>query len=119
MISSSTRNAAFDGLRGWAAVCVVMFHRAAGHEAYASFSPLVKSVFLVGSRMVPIFFVLSGIFITSSLRIAFETRIRPRTDFALRRVFRIVPLWWLTLIWMYSLGQSSAEVLLANSVFFF
>lgn len=113
------RVAAFDGLRAFAAIYVVMFHIINAHPDFASMSVLAKSVVAAGANTVPIFFVLSGIFIMSSLRNLLETKTRPRTDFAIRRFFRIMPLWWILLIWMWWIGWLAPEVLFANSVFYF
>lgn len=119
METLDNRSTAFDGLRGFAAIYVVMFHLAYSHPDFASLSTIAKSIVIAGSRTVPIFFVLSGIFVTSSLRKILETKMRPLRDFVVRRFFRIMPLWWILLIWMFGLEQISSKVLFANAIFYF
>ncbi len=113
------RERAFDGLRGLAAVYVVVFHLAGNSSLFSSMSQIQKSILLVGSICVQIFFVLSGMFIVASLRKLMSTKTRPVRDFAVRRFFRIAPVWWILLIWMFAQGQISGKVLFGNSVFYF
>jgi peptidoglycan/LPS O-acetylase OafA/YrhL len=96
-----------------------MFHLTYSHPDFSSLSLFARSLVIAGSHTVQIFFVLSGIFITSSMRHLLETQKRPRLEFAIRRAIRILPLWWILLFWMFATRQISGEVFGANALFFF
>ena len=89
---------ALTGIRGYAALWVVLFHalglgKEAKLPAFQSPLPIVRSGFLG----VDLFFVLSGFVLMLTYGRSVSTRVGIR-DFAIGRVFRIMPLNWVVLL---------------------
>lgn len=102
-----------DGLRGVAAMWVVLFHaHAAGNVGrLADLMPLFLSQFLFewGSSGVAIFFVLSGFVIAHSLRDA-KMNASYILRFMVRRSIRLDPPYWFSIILVLSFAAITARV---------
>lgn len=106
------RNTQLDGLRGWAALSVAIYHginipSKAAHEAlmlpmqaqtssYAVATKLLVATFN-GSLAVVIFFVLSGKVLLESLMRARKSMPESSIDFTIKRILRIYPPLWVAL----------------------
>lgn len=114
---------AYDGLRGFCAIYVVLFHAFSNHPDFPTLSLYMRSFITVGFEMVPVFFVLSGFFVSRSLaslqndRSISETG--AQTAFILRRAARLMPLWFVLLLSLYFRDKIGSDVFLANLVFYF
>lgn len=107
-------------LRGLAALMVV-FHHARGF--YPLDSMLRTSGWSeVGSRGVDIFFVISGFVMAYSTRNydPSSSRTRQAIDFFVKRVIRVVPLYWIALLWdtKRTIWKGEANLDLAKDFFF-
>jgi peptidoglycan/LPS O-acetylase OafA/YrhL len=92
-----------DGLRGLAVLMVMAVHVSQCTEPLAE--EALRTLVENGVRGVQLFFILSAftLFSTSLQRFPFETW--PRRNFYLRRAFRILPLWWVSIA-LYSFAIS-------------
>ena len=80
-----------DCLRGISALGVMVFHYASFYAGWPFAPSLLDKI---GLYPVSVFYILSGL----SLAIAYQDRLVRATDvlaFSVKRLFRIVPLWWL------------------------
>lgn len=112
--ASSGRLAFADGLRGLAALWVVLFHCSeGGHlERLKAAMPSLASRFLFdwGHLGVPVFFVLSGYVMMHSVRgLAFTPRFAGR--FMLRRLLRLTPPYYASILFVvvYSVVKSGLQ----------
>lgn len=99
-------------LRAVAALMVVIHHAELG--TVMGFALGARHLFLVGSAGVDVFFVISGFIMLVSSRRLFGTKGAPAT-FLMRRVIRIVPLYW-AMTTVYVAGFLLAPSLLGRSV---
>jgi len=106
-----------DGLRGLAVTLVVLFHYAGGATSRQPVLRLIGEANKLGWSGVTLFFVLSGFLITGILQ---DTRGHKHwwRNFYLRRVLRIFPLYYLSLlvaaiigIWIYPTPLATHSVL--------
>ncbi len=111
-----------DTLRGFAAVAVIVFHL----RVIASGAPLMTPQWLVGvtnhifDAGVPLFFALSG-FLLTMLAPSYGKHRHPTASFYLKRLFRIAPLFYATILltyWWASVMPPMGK-LLANITFTF
>ncbi len=112
MPTHAARNATADGLRGVAAMLVVVYHLYINTEAALRPQlPIWLHDFLktLGGTGVFIFFVLSGFVISMSLRGA-QLSGRFAAMFALRRSVRLDPPYWAAIVLCMVLAQVSARV---------
>jgi peptidoglycan/LPS O-acetylase OafA/YrhL len=79
-----------DCIRGIAALCVVLEH--AGDHSFAAFRGFTHGIFSLGKFGVAVFFLTSGFVIPLSLE-----RTGSLKQFWISRVFRLYPLYWLSL----------------------
>ncbi len=93
---------ALDGLRGLAALAVVLFHLMLQGSPQSPPAIAVRSVFAVGWTGVDLFFVLSGFLITGLLVAAKGSSNYFRVFYA-RRTLRILPLYYAALIVLFGL----------------
>jgi len=115
---SSTRFTVVDGLRGIAALSVVLFHAVAAGHVDSVFNRLpswARNAFLLGENGVAIFFVLSGFVISHSL---FG---RPMSGgefarFTLKRSARLDPPYWASILIAVSFAYLSAKVVSGKEV---
>jgi peptidoglycan/LPS O-acetylase OafA/YrhL len=87
-----------DGLRGIATLMVVAIHTSqmVGNVHYGSFAcEIFRQYINEGARGVQLFFLLSAFTLFASSHKRFMTELSPKRNFYIRRVFRIMPLWWL------------------------
>lgn len=105
-----------DGLRGLAALSVVLFHlnlAIQSHHPHA-FPLFLEELFSTGYLGIQVFFVISGFVIAYSLR-EVQINLSFFSQFFLRRSFRLDPPYWmvifitLTLAWIASLTFKSEE----------
>jgi peptidoglycan/LPS O-acetylase OafA/YrhL len=101
-IQSSTLRFAFaDGLRGIAALWVVMFHLSKGHhiDKLKDYFPNIFRVVLLdsGSLGVAIFFVLSGYVMTHTIY-RYQVDLSFATNFTLRRLTRLSPPYYFAIL---------------------
>jgi peptidoglycan/LPS O-acetylase OafA/YrhL len=92
-----------DGLRGIAALMVVIFHFYSYPGGFYSEPSIFKKITEIGQHGVSLFFVLSGFVIT---RILINTRSNPEyfSSFFTRRILRIAPLYYIFLmVWFFAL----------------
>ena len=92
-----------QAVRGIAVIIVVFFHLAVMDRLYGG-GKLVHPVFYLGTAGVDIFFVISGFIMVYTTYAKFDDPGYVRT-FAIRRITRIVPLYWLlsALVFCFSL----------------
>jgi peptidoglycan/LPS O-acetylase OafA/YrhL len=89
-----------DPLRGLAALWVFVFHyRILLSEEFKSSLPGLISIFKMGDRGVPMFFVISGYCLSASAASAIR-RSEPPKSFLYRRALRIYPTFWLSIIFI-------------------
>jgi peptidoglycan/LPS O-acetylase OafA/YrhL len=84
---------AIDGLKGVAILMVIAFHvsRCVTSPFQLAYTdPLTRW----GANGVSLFFVLSAFTLTQSSVLRFASEASPRSNFYVRRTFRILPLWW-------------------------
>lgn len=112
------RNQVIDGIRGFVAIYVFIFHFLVT-ERYISKS--IKYFFSFSDLAVQVFFVISGYLIVDSFKrqLDFSSEKVILKKFYLNRFFRIIPLWWLLLGIMFILNEISSDVLFYNMSFLF
>lgn len=108
----SGRFTVVDGLRGIAALMVVLFHAvAAGHvdSLFALLPSWTRHMFLLGENGVAIFFVLSGFVISHSL---FDKEMSGAgvVRFTLKRSVRLDPPYWASILLGISFAYLSARI---------
>ena len=105
---NSSRNTALDGLRGIAIIAVILCHGSilGPNQTESSFAHAVLAVFDFGWAGVDLFFVLSGFLITE---IILSTRKNEgwMKSFFIKRVFRILPIYFLFLILLLALSVTA------------
>jgi peptidoglycan/LPS O-acetylase OafA/YrhL len=110
-----TRLDALDGLRGIAALAIVVLHVWMFDFGDAGKPPKTAADLAIGELRlgVPLFFVLSGFFVHRAfVAAALEGRRRPRLrHYALRRAARILPAYWLTLALSFVLLRAAGHPL--------
>lgn len=89
----TARYPGLDGLRGLAALGVVLYHYSVRYDQYLGHHPLPHVWFEEGSAGVLLFFILSGFVISLSLE-----RGRSAASFAVSRVARLYPTYWAALL---------------------
>lgn len=95
MINSDNRISAIDGLRGLAAMYVLLFHQL----QFVPFAyPWMHAFVDRGHYAVPLFFIISGFLIFPRLSSAKVRDPHWVRNFYIRRAARILPLWWLAVI---------------------
>lgn len=98
------RIASLDYLRGVMALSVMVYHYAVWSGVELASDSLLSKL---GIYAVAIFYILSGL----SLAIVYNGRINTKTDitqFFVRRIFRIVPLFWISVVSTLLLGYFGA-----------
>jgi peptidoglycan/LPS O-acetylase OafA/YrhL len=95
-----------DGLRGFLAVYVFLFHFHNFYQFHGSME-LISKVFSMGGGAPYIFFVISGFLLTRSY---LSTAPASYGKFYLKRFFRIFPTYWVICILTLILGQSSPNI---------
>ena len=101
-VRSNNRLASLDWLRGIASVWVLFYHLdvTMQKEKYFAAQPL-SDLAAVGYRGVDLFFLLSGFVMTLTLYGSKKERLHGMADFAIRRVFRIFPLYLIVFIALF------------------
>ncbi len=102
------RVATIDGLRGFVALYVALIHT----NQFGQTGPFTN-------LMVFIFFSISGYLVFGSMQRRFAVEQAPFKNFYLRRALRILPLWWLVLLFDYLRGTFDLKVLLLNATMLF
>jgi len=113
-MANPIRHTQLDGLRGFAAIAVVVFHsildrdptqdvrivRPTVQSLHGFYTLLTKSVFVLlsGETAVVLFFVLSGAVLFESLRQRQDAAVTSAIGFPLRRFFRLYPVFFACLI---------------------
>ncbi|MGQ9427665.1 acyltransferase family protein [Gilvimarinus sp. F26214L] len=94
--ADATRDSTLDGLRGMAVIAVILFHSSilGPNQAESSISKLLLVLLDLGWAGVDLFFVLSGFLITRIV-LAARTRKGWLKSFFIKRVFRILPMYFL------------------------
>ncbi|TGX50372.1 acyltransferase [Sphingomonas gei] len=123
--SSSTRLEALDWIRGIASMWVVLYHVDLTLQKAKYFGlPPLSPVTAVGYRGVELFFVLSGFIMARSYARGAAAGWHDAIDFAIRRIFRIFPLYLIVSIPLFvvaasaGIGRPPADVALDASLFF-
>lgn len=119
MTKIATRDQSLDGLRGFAALYVIFFHIVVNRPEFSQLPEIFRSIVLAGADMVSVFFVLSGYFIAESTSSLLANHPRPVRAFVIRRIFRIMPVWFLLLSYMFYASQIPLDVYFGNIFFYF
>ena len=103
MRNEAPRLSSLDALRGWAILSVMMVHAGLIVAPESAWLRLPTSQ---GGRGVELFYIVSAFSLMNSYVVS-QTAGRPFLlgEYALRRVFRIGPMWWLAILlycWVYS-----------------
>lgn len=107
MQPGSARLDFLDGVRGIAALAVVLGH--ACTQISATFRTSIEPYFYLGSWGVVLFFLCSGFILPVSLE-----RQGSLSSFWVRRFFRLFPLYWANLIAIIAIGNAEASRVLAG-----
>ena len=101
-----------DGLRGLAALVVVLQHAAqlVQNAGIGYYAPLLETINL-GRFGVVLFFLISGLVIPFSFRGE-----RPLRDFAISRLFRLYPAYWLSIPVLAALAVHNGRIITADMV---
>lgn len=89
------RFAFIDALRGWAFLAVLLFHIA---QRVQGMPRLIERLLLQGWAGVQLFFVVSALTLFLSLQQRKPGESRPVRSFFLRRLFRILPMYWCAIL---------------------
>ena len=103
--SASSRFAFADGLRGLAAMWVILFHMSEGRHLEvlrAEISAIYKYIFSAGHLGVPIFFVLSGFVMAYTTRNEI-INLTTATKFVVRRLVRLTPAYYFSIFLLLAL----------------
>ena len=118
------RLASLDSLRGWAAAYVIVYHTALMPNPALHTPAWAAPVVLAGGTGVTLFFVVSAFSLCLAAKPG-EDRGFPLAAYALRRFFRIAPLFYVALAasllrdhWQFSLSHSAAAIT-ASAAFVF
>lgn len=113
---SSSSLPSLQVLRALAALGVVFYHLDPGPQA-AGWRHLYQVLFARGHIGVDLFFVISGFIMVWTAPT--ESGVRPALGFLVRRVFRVVPLYWLmTLVWVYGVSHAGWPQLRQSLLFY-
>ncbi len=115
-IRNAARENGVEGLRGFAALCVLYTHLLTqdGIDSY-SISPTTWGIFECSQGAVLLFFILSGYVIGLTCQREFTAT--NWWDYIRRRVVRIVPLCWISLLLAMLVRPVDWAVFLANALF--
>ncbi len=116
MLKPEERFEALDGLRGFAALYVVVFHRLCFYPTSSQFSNRLLGY---GYGSVQLFFCLSGFLLAHTLKDAPRSAKSQLWDFWQNRFWRIFPLWSIIILLHQFLFGMAGDVLLANLTFIF
>ncbi len=89
-------------LRGYAILMVIAVHTA---QAFSDLPDVISKVLSQGARGVQLFFVTSAL----TLSMSWVARREKTPDFYVRRIFRIVPMFWIAIVfflWLNGMGPS-------------
>lgn len=114
--ASKKRVAGIDGLRGFAALYILLFHQLQEFDLGNSF---LNRFVRFGGSSVPLFFVISGFILLPSILKASNTDPKWISNFYIKRFFRIIPLWWAVLIIFSFITWISPAALVANLLMVF
>ena len=101
-----------DGLRGFAIIAVL-----AGHAA--EFVGINNDLIHLHSRGVQLFFLISAFTLFNSSKQRFDSEAHPRRNFYIRRVFRIIPMWWIAISLYVLLGYAQFQKALPSYTMLF
>ena len=123
-LTPSHRLGFLDSLRGWAAIYVILYHTALMPTPALPVPAWAAPVILSGGTGVTLFFVASAFSLCRAARPG-EDRGRALAAYAMRRFFRIVPLFYLVLAasvlrdsWLFSVGQAPATIAVNAALLF-
>lgn len=109
-----------NGLRGIAILMVVYFHASLLISPSSAF--ITQRIFLEHlSRGVQLFFIISAFTLFRSYELRKGKEKRAILNFYIRRFFRIIPFWWLTVLlyWVFERGHHTAFDAWATALMFF
>lgn len=111
-----------EALRGWAALYVVIFHLVRVPSPVLAVPFWASKIIALGGSGVTLFFIVSAFTLTFSMRLH-EKEAHPTRRFYLRRIFRIVPLFylWFIISWVretFFLQKAVSWVMILLSVLF-
>jgi peptidoglycan/LPS O-acetylase OafA/YrhL len=108
-----------DGLRGLAVLMVILSHSAQGLGPGSFKFTGISHFVSAGDRGVQLFFILSAFTLFKTSLIRYKTDKLPTLSFYLRRAFRILPFWWLIVIYWSSYNGISPLIMLMSGFFIF
>jgi peptidoglycan/LPS O-acetylase OafA/YrhL len=100
-----------DALRGYAILMVIMVHTA---QAFPDLPGSLNKVLSQGARGVQLFFVTSAL----TLSMSWVARGENAADFYMRRIFRIVPMFWIAIIFFLCLDGIGPSVYAPSGIGF-
>ncbi len=115
-VSVPSRNRALDGMRGVLALFVMFFHCMNLHAAPGVFENFLRQFI---SNVVPTFFALSGYLLLKIYNQRLQHVQHPKLTFYIGRFCRIMPLWFVLIIFIFVRRKLDVDVALANVFFMF
>ncbi len=107
-----------DALRGIAILMVMAVHISQSNSL--DISDLAKSVLKYGSKGVQLFFMVSAFTLFLSLNSRYEKEKRPFLNYAIRRFFRIAPMYYIALVFyttVFVMYSPTKEGIILNALF--
>src|ERR1700752_4153429 len=100
-----------DALRGYAILMVIAVHSS---QAYAELPNSLAKILAQGARGVQLFFVTSAL----TLSMSWVARNESAADFYTRRIFRIVPMFWIAIVFFLLLNGTGPSMYAPDGIGF-
>lgn len=113
------RNPRIDSFRGWGCLLILILHSLKPYIVDWDLIFQESDVINLGVNTVSLFFCVSGYLVYQSVEKLSALHKRHKQVFYIQRFFRIIPLWWFLILFMYLLGTFSGSVFLSQFFFYF